>query len=155
MRQVDEEMIQKYAQSRAKSRVPSDMPGGGTYTNPALRERLKARILAGDKGGAPGQWSARKAQLLAAQYKRAGGGYRGARSFSQRSLVRWTQEGWRTRSGRPSTQGPGATGERYLPAAAIAMLTPAQYAATSRKKRQGRAMGRQFVPNTPIARANP
>lgn len=123
------------------------------YTAPRLREQLKARVLAGAKGGAPGQWSARKAQLLAAEYKRAGGGYRNTRRTArQRSLQRWTQQRWRTRSGRPSTQGPRATGERYLPAAAIAMLTPAQYAATSRKKRRGLAAGRQFVPNTSRAR---
>jgi hypothetical protein len=123
------------------------------YTAPRLRQRLKVRILAGAKGGAPGQWSARKAQLLALQYARAGGGYlTRSRTPRQRSLRRWTQQRWRTRSGRPSTQGPGATGERYLPAAAIAALTPSQYAATTRAKRLGLATGRQFVPNTPAVR---
>ena len=46
------------------------------YTKPALRERIKKRITAGSKGGKPGQWSARKAQMLAKQYKAAGGGYK-------------------------------------------------------------------------------
>ena len=49
------------------------------YTKPALRERIKKRITAGSKGGKPGQWSARKAQMVAAAYKKAGGGYKGGK----------------------------------------------------------------------------
>ena len=48
----------------------------GTYTTPAMRKRIFNRIKAGGKGGAPGQWSARKAQMMAKAYKAAGGGYR-------------------------------------------------------------------------------
>ena len=48
----------------------------GNYTKPALRNRLFKKIMAGSKGGKPGQWSARKAQMLAKQYKEAGGGYK-------------------------------------------------------------------------------
>ena len=48
----------------------------GNYTKPGMRKRLFESIKAGSKGGAPGQWSARKAQMLAAQYKKSGGGYR-------------------------------------------------------------------------------
>ena len=48
----------------------------GNYTKPALRKRLCSKIKAGTKGGKAGQWSARKAQMLALQYKKAGGGYR-------------------------------------------------------------------------------
>ncbi len=48
----------------------------GVYTKPTLRKQLFEKIKAGDKGGSPGQWSARKAQLLASEYKRAGGGYK-------------------------------------------------------------------------------
>ena len=47
----------------------------GNYTKPAMRKRLFNKIKAGSKGGDPGEWSARKAQLLASQYKKAGGGY--------------------------------------------------------------------------------
>ena len=47
----------------------------GNYTKPTMRKNLFNRIKAGGKGGAPGQWSARKAQLLANRYKKAGGGY--------------------------------------------------------------------------------
>lgn len=66
-------------------------------------------------------------------------------SKSQTSLKAWTQQKWRTKSGKPSTQGREATGERYLPEAAIKALTPQEYAATTRVKRAGRASGRQFV----------
>jgi hypothetical protein len=48
----------------------------GNYTKPGMRKSLFEKIKAGGKGGAPGQWSARKAQMLAMQYKKAGGGYR-------------------------------------------------------------------------------
>lgn len=123
------------------------------YTNPAMRERLKNQIMAGSKGGKPGQWSARKAQLLAQAYEKAGGGYKGSKTAKQKSLSKWTKEEWGTRSGKPSTQGPKATGERYLPKKAIKSLTLAEYAATTRKKRAGTASGKQFVPNTPKAKA--
>jgi len=63
----------------------------------------------------------------------------------QRSLKAWTDQKWRTKSGKPSTQGPKATGERYLPEAAIRALSPAEYAATTRAKRAGKAAGKQFV----------
>jgi hypothetical protein len=48
----------------------------GVYTKPGLRKSIFERIKAGGKGGAPGQWSARKAQMMAQQYKKAGGGYK-------------------------------------------------------------------------------
>ena len=64
---------------------------------------------------------------------------------SQKSLANWTKQDWRTKSGKPSTQGSKATGERYLPASAIKALTPSEYAATSRAKRKGTAAGKQHV----------
>lgn len=54
----------------------STVNAAGNYTKPAMRKRLFEKIKAGDKGGKPGQWSARKAQMLARQYKAKGGGYR-------------------------------------------------------------------------------
>tara|TARA_R100000231_G_scaffold1314_4_gene2256 strand:+ start:3191 stop:3436 length:246 start_codon:yes stop_codon:yes gene_type:complete len=63
---------------------------------------------------------------------------------SQRSLVNWTKQKWRTKSGKPSTQGPNATGERYLPAKAIKAMSSSQYAASSAKKRKDKASGKQF-----------
>jgi hypothetical protein len=63
----------------------------------------------------------------------------------QKSLKKWTDAKWRTKSGKPSTQGPKATGERYLPEKAIKALSPAEYAATTRAKREGTRKGKQFV----------
>jgi hypothetical protein len=59
----------------------------------------------------------------------------------QQSLKDWGDQKWRTKSGKPSSK----TGERYLPEKAIKALTPAEYAATSRAKRAGKATGKQFV----------
>jgi len=122
------------------------------YTKPSLRATILASVKAGTQGGKAGQWSARKAQIVAQRYKQAGGGYTGPKTSKQKSLSKWTAEKWTTKSGKPSTQGPKATGERYLPKKAIQSLTPAQYAATSRKKRAGTKAGKQFVPNTPAAK---
>jgi hypothetical protein len=63
----------------------------------------------------------------------------------QKSLDRWTRQKWGTKSGSPSTQGPDATGERYLPKAAIENLSDAEYAATTRAKRKGTRKGKQYV----------
>ena len=60
---------------------------------------------------------------------------------SQRSLKRWTKQKWRTKSGEPS----GKTGERSLPEKAIKALSPAEYAATTKAKREGTRAGKQFV----------
>tara|TARA_X000001388_G_scaffold44038_3_gene31182 strand:- start:114 stop:428 length:315 start_codon:yes stop_codon:yes gene_type:complete len=60
----------------AKKKKKSTVNKAGNYTKPEMRKRLFNRIKAGGKGGRPGQWSARKAQMLAAAYKKAGGGYR-------------------------------------------------------------------------------
>jgi hypothetical protein len=59
----------------------------------------------------------------------------------QKSLKDWTDQKWTTKSGKPSSK----TGERYLPEKAIKALTPAEYAATTKAKRQGKAAGKQFV----------
>ena len=67
-----------------------------------------------------------------------------AKAASQRSLDSWTKQKWRTKSGKPSTQGPKATGERYLPEAAIKAMSSSQYAATTAKKRKDTAAGKQF-----------
>jgi len=64
----------------------------------------------------------------------------------QKSLKAWTREKWRTKSGKPSTQGPKATGERYLPEKAIKALSTTEYAATTKAKREGTKKGKQFVP---------
>ena len=63
---------------------------------------------------------------------------------SQQSLKSWTKQKWRTKSGKPSTQGPKATGERYLPSKAIRALSSSEYAATTKAKRKAKAAGKQF-----------
>jgi len=63
----------------------------------------------------------------------------------QRSLKAWTAQKWTTKSGKKSSE----TGERYLPKQAIQALSPAEYAATTRAKRAGKARGQQFVPQPP------
>ena len=69
----------------------------GKYTKPGMRERIKDRIMTGSKGGKPGQWSARKAQLLAQEYEKSGGDYRGGKGKSQKSLEKWGKEKWMTK----------------------------------------------------------
>lgn len=63
----------------------------------------------------------------------------------QRSLKSWTKQKWRTKSGKPSTQGPKATGERYLPEKAIKRLSAKEYAATTKAKRKATKKGKQVA----------
>lgn len=114
------------------------------YTKPALRKKIVASVKAGSEGGKPGQWSARKAQIANKKYKEAGGGFKGGKTKAQKSLSKWTKEDWGTKSGKPSTQGKKATGERYLPKKAREALSDKEYAATSRKKREDTKKGKQF-----------
>ena len=71
-KQISKGGRKKKRKKRSKSRVNE----AGNYTKPAMRKRLFYRIKAGSKGGRAGQWSARKAQMLARAYKKAGGGYK-------------------------------------------------------------------------------
>ena len=106
-------------------------------TNEKLWEQAKAQAKA--KMG--GKHSARAMQLAGKIYKEKGGGYTGEKTAAQKSMSKWTKEDWGTRSGKPS----GKTGERYLPKKARDALSPAEYAATTRAKREGTAKGKQFV----------
>ncbi len=62
----------------------------------------------------------------------------------QKSLVAWTKQKWRTKSGKPSTQGSKSTGERYLPEAAIKSMSSEEYARTTKAKRAALRKGKQF-----------
>jgi len=64
------------SKSKPKAKKKSTVNKAGNYTEPTMRKNLFNKIKAGSKGGKPGQWSARKAQMLAKQYKEKGGGYR-------------------------------------------------------------------------------
>jgi hypothetical protein len=93
------------------------------YSKPELRKRIVASVKAGTAGGKAGQWSARKAQIANKRYQSAGGSFSGPKTAAQSSLSKWSGEKWRTKSGKPSTVGPKATGERYLPSKAIKGLS--------------------------------
>lgn len=108
-------------------------------SDPALWEKVKEEVTAGSKGGKKGQWSARKAQMAVAEYKKRGGGYKGGKDAGN-SLHRWTEEEWDTKSGKQS----GKTGERYLPKKAREALSDKEYARTTAKKRADTRKGRQF-----------
>lgn len=115
------------------------MPDSAARTDPELWETVKAKITARDKGGQPGQWSARKAQMAVQAYKAAGGGYEGGKD-PHNHLVEWTEEEWGTRSGAESLE----TGERYLPKAAREAISDKDYARTTAAKRKDLAKGKQF-----------
>ena len=68
--------LKKGGSVKKKKKKKSTVNKAGNYTKPEMRKRLFNRIKAGGKGGRPGQWSARKAQMMAKAYKKAGGGYR-------------------------------------------------------------------------------
>jgi len=111
-----------------------------TRTNEKLWEASKAQAKA--KMG--GKHSARAMQLAGKIYKEKGGGYSGEKTESQKSLTKWTREEWGTKSGKNSTEGPKATGERYLPKKAREALSKEEYARTSAKKREDTKKGKQF-----------
>jgi hypothetical protein len=121
-----------------------------TYTEPELRERLKEQIASGDKGGKPGQWSARKSQLLVREYEKAGGGYvdEGHLTPQQEHLQQWGEQDWHTASGDADARGADGT-SRYLPDVAWQLLSPAERRATDRRKL---GAAEQHVANTAAAR---
>lgn len=129
------------------------------YTDPELRERLKERIKASDKGGAAGKWSARKSQSLTQEYEREGGGYRhpDRRSSEQRDLRKWTEEEWQTASGdarardRGSEESKGT--DRYLPLHAWEQLSPQERRRAQRTKRRDDGRGKGRSPNPPAAKS--
>ena len=108
-------------------------------SNPAKWKRIVAAVKAGTKGGRAGQWSARKAQIATARYKKSGGGYKGAKKKSN-SLSKWSKQKWRTSDGKPSKGK-----KRYLPDAAWKSLSAAEKRATNRAKARGNKKGKQFV----------
>lgn len=109
-------------------------------TKPSLWKRIVARVKAqASHGTRAGQWSGRKAQAAVKAYKKAGGGYSGAKKSSN-SLSKWSKQKWRTKSGKKSSK----TGERYLPEKAIKSLSAREYARTTAKKRRDKAKGKQF-----------
>ncbi|CTQ48946.1 Rho termination factor N-terminal domain-containing protein [Jannaschia donghaensis] len=108
-------------------------------TDPDLWEEVKEEMMQSDKGGDPGQWSARKAQMAVQEYKKRGGGYADDGADQEDTdLHEWTQEDWGTKSGGESAD----TGERYLPNKVRMLLTEDEYARSTQKKKDG---SQQFV----------
>tara|TARA_A100001391_G_scaffold40259_1_gene22497 strand:+ start:17066 stop:18706 length:1641 start_codon:yes stop_codon:yes gene_type:complete len=112
-----------------------------------VRNRIFKRILKNNQDGTKaGQWSARKAQSLVEDYEKAMG-EKGKKAYksnkktkSQKSLKKWGDQKWRTKSGKKSSK----TGERYLPDKAIKALSDKEYKKTSAKKRKDMKKGKQF-----------
>lgn len=96
------------------------------YTKPALRRRIKQELQHSSKGGRKGQWSARKSQLLAHEYERQGGGYKGNNNRDEAaSLNKWTEQDWQTKEGSADARN-GSKMKRYLPKEAWNLLTDVQ-----------------------------
>ncbi|WP_173021614.1 Rho termination factor N-terminal domain-containing protein [Lewinella sp. W8] len=106
------------------------------YTKPELRREIKEELMQSDKGGKPGQWSARKSQMLVQEYEKRGGGYKkDKKDEAAKSLEEWTEQEWQTSDGEAGAA--GAEGmARYLPRDAWALLTEdARKAANKTKDR--------------------
>ncbi|CAK3997606.1 Hypothetical predicted protein [Lecanosticta acicola] len=131
------------------------MPPKDKYSDPKLRDQVKEEIHNSDKGGAPGQWSARKAQMMAAEYKKRGGGYNtdeSQKDSSQKNLDNWTKEEWQTKEGSGHAKEADGTEKRYLPKKAWEKMSEEEKEETERKKEKGSKQGKQYVANTESAK---
>ncbi|PNS18143.1 hypothetical protein CAC42_3588 [Sphaceloma murrayae] len=128
------------------------MPPKDKYSDPKLRDQVKEEIHNSDKGGAPGQWSARKAQMMASEYKKRGGGYnqdkQSGQDESQKSLSKWGDEDWQTKEGSGDAKKEDGTQKRYLPKKAWENMTEEEKEATEKEKEKGSKAGKQHVSNT-------
>jgi len=115
-------------------------------TDPGLWEKVKQEYMDSSKGGAPGQWSARKAQLSVQEYKRRGGGYEEDSAAQKNTdLHQWTEADWGTKSGDES----GETGERYLPKKVRMLLTEEEYRRSTEKKKSDSHQGDEQFSDQP------
>lgn len=120
------------------------------YTKPVLRRQIKLKIQRSPKGGRKCQWSARKSQMLAQEYERQGGDYKGNNNHQEASsLNKWTEQDWQTKEGSADARN-GSKMKRYLPKEAWDLLTEEQKKATEQKKTSEDS---QFVANTEAAKA--
>tara|TARA_R100000988_G_C3983566_1_gene158363 strand:+ start:881 stop:1273 length:393 start_codon:yes stop_codon:yes gene_type:complete len=110
-------------------------------TKESMWKRIVASVKAGSKGGRPGQWSARKAQLATARYKKAGGGYKGKKSSSNK-LSKWSKQKWDYVS-KGDKKKPKSKRGRYLPESVRKSLTASEKASTNKRKRTASAKGKQ------------
>ena len=114
------------------------------YTKPELRRKLKDELMDSDKGGKPGQWSARKSQMLVKEYEKQGGGYKGDKDEAAKSLEKWTENDWQTSDGKAEAD--GAKGmARYLPHDAWALLTEKARKKANQTKEKKDEDGEQYA----------
>ncbi len=115
------------------------------YTKPQLRRDIKHEIMAGDKGGDPGQWSARKSQLLVHEYEKRGGGYKNdKKDAAAKSLEAWSDQAWQTRDGSANADRPDGM-KRYLPEAVWALLLEADQKEAEQSKAKADDKDKQFA----------
>ena len=115
------------------------------YTKPDLRRKIKDELMESDKSGKPGEWSARKSQLLVQEYEKQGGGYKkDEKDEAAKSLEQWTDNDWETSGGRAEAD--GAEGmARYLPHDAWALLTEANQKKANKTKKKEDDDGEQYA----------
>ncbi len=115
------------------------------YTEPQLRRDIKDEIMAGDKGGDPGQWSARKSQLLVHEYEKRGGGYKNdKKDAAAKSLEDWSKQAWQTRDGSANADRKDGM-HRYLPEDAWALLLEADQQEAEQSKAKADDKDEQFA----------
>ena len=125
--------------------------GDEKYTEPELRAKLKDEVQKGDKGGKPGQWSARKSQLLVHEYEKQGGGYTTEeRTDDQKHLEQWQDEEWTTADGKPAER--DDVMHRYLPKEAWEKMSAKERREADAEKVEGSKGGVQYVANPKAAR---
>ena len=139
--------MQKISSSQETNKIMDD----SKYTKPELRKKLLNKIKKGSKGGDAGEWSARKAQLLAKEYKEQGGGYRKPLGEEQKSLKKWSSQDWMTsdtfekkKKGK-SEEVESKGKKRYLPKQAWEGLSESEKKKTNVAKAKGNKEGKQFV----------
>jgi hypothetical protein len=119
------------------------------YTKPDLRRQIKEDIKQSDKGGKPGQWSARKSQLLVQEYEKQGGGYKqDKKDDAAKSLEEWTDQNWQTMEGEGEARGDRIT-KRYLPKEVWNNLSNQEQREAEQTKEKGSKSGDQYVSWTP------
>lgn len=114
------------------------------YTKPELRRQIKQEIMESDKGGKPGQWSARKSQLLVQKYEKQGGGYQGEKDEAARSLEDWTEQNWQTQEGDENARQNNKT-KRYFPQEVWERLSEEEKQEVEEKKQSASQQGEQYA----------
>ncbi len=119
------------------------------YTKPDLRRQIKAELMQSDKGSKPGQWSARKSQLLVQEYEKQGGGYKqDQKDDAAKSLEEWGEQDWQTQGGEEQARQDGKT-KHYLPQAVWERLSEEEKQEAEQIKQKASRQGQQYVEWTP------